>query len=90
MQLMATKLVGFRSREGVTSSLQAAHAHTHTQAQTPRTDYKLEDLMVGWSLILGPGTNVEQHFSAFMSTEGLHGRSPLLQIMSPHNDHYYY
>lgn len=45
--------------------LAASCTHTHT-------DYKLWDLMVGRSLILGPGMNVEQHFSAFMSTEGLH------------------
>lgn len=73
MQLMATKLVGFRSRAGVTSSLQATHTNT---------DYKLWDLMVEWSLIPGPGTNVVQHFSAFMLTEGLHVRSPPLQIAS--------
>lgn len=53
VQLTATKLVGLRSREGVTSSLQAA---------ATGGDYKLWDLMVGWSLILGHGRNVMQYF----------------------------
>ena len=47
MQLMATKLVGLRSREGVTSSLQAAPTYKHRK--------RLETVEINGGMVTNPG-----------------------------------
>lgn len=73
---------GWLSVQSGSDQLTASCTHTHG----------LQTVGLNGGMVTNPWPWDECSAAAFMLTEELHGRSPPLQIMSPHNDHrnYYY